>query len=315
MRTTLPDLAVDLGRAVDTALRDAGGVDLARAAERNPNAAERAAAVFAGIGIHDVDPRAGLAEATAAAELCRVAGSFVAPYPVVGVLLRTGDTPFALVDPGFPLIDHAHVAPLWTAAAVSGELFDAEPAEPTGSNLAPFARTVRLRPRPDAESSTMEVQLALVLGAWQLLGIGQRALELAIGHTRARVQFGRPLSDFQVIRHGIAEESVGLEGLDLLCRFALWRVCTEPSSALPDALAARWEAQRVVQRTLRAAQQYHGAAGLADEYDVSVLVRHAQVSLRTPESAAATLGSLRAAIERDGFAGPFAPGGDASTPP
>lgn len=309
MRTTMPEPILDFGRSVDSALRRAGGIDLARDAEADYGAAETALKALSQVGLHDIDPRADLDSGAAAAELCRVAGTQAVPCPVIGILLRdAADKPFALVAEHYPIIDHAAAAPLWRAATLSGRNYEARAVHRTGSNLSPFAMSVNLtRPDADDPAVALDMQLSLVLGAFQLLGTGQRALDLAIRHTREREQFGRALSDFQVIRHSMAELSVGLEGTAVLCRFALWRIFTAPSDSLADALAAKYEAQRVVRNVLRMSQQYHGAAGLADEYDISVLARHAQPALRLPTDMTATMGYLRAAIEDHGFEGPYAP--------
>ncbi|GAA1010227.1 acyl-CoA dehydrogenase [Acrocarpospora pleiomorpha] len=305
MRIELPETALDFGRVADTALRGAGGVDLARDAESDPSAAAKAEECLASIGLYDIDPRDGLDDAVAAAELCRVGGSHAVPFPLAAVLLRTSPgTPFALVDAHHPVIDHALTAGTWTAATLTGDLFDAEPVAAVDSKVAPFAMTVRLRPT-GGTAPVLDRRLSLVLGAYHLLGIGQRALKLAIAHTKVRKQFGQHLSDFQTIRHSLADQSVGLEGLDLLCRFSLWSTFTDSSPSLVDALSVRLEAQRVVKLALRVAQQLHGASGFADEYDISVLVRHAQPGLRLPTDRGATLALLRAAIEEFGFAGPF----------
>ncbi|MGW0595307.1 acyl-CoA dehydrogenase family protein [Streptosporangium sp. NPDC002607] len=302
----LPEAALDFGRVADSALRSAGGVDLARGAESDRRPAARAEECLASIGLYDIDPRSGLDDAVAAAELCRVGGSHAVPFPLVGVLLRTSaGTPFSLVDARHPIIDHAPAAGTWTAATLGGDLFDAEPAAAVDSKVAPFAMTVRLRPVAGGAASVLDRRLGLVLGAYHLLGIGQRALRLAIEHTKVRNQFGHPLSDFQVIRHGLADLSVGLEGLDLLCRFSLWSTFTDTSPSLVDALSVRLEAQRVVKHTLRTTQQFHGASGFADEYDISILVRHAQPGLRLPTDRGATLALLRTAIEEFGFTGSF----------
>ncbi|GAA0823895.1 acyl-CoA dehydrogenase family protein [Streptosporangium amethystogenes subsp. fukuiense] len=308
MRIELPEAALDFGRVADGALRDLGGVDLARSAESDRGAATRARECLASIGLYDIERRGGVDDAVAAAELCRVGGSHAVPFPLAGVLLRTSaETPFSLVDARHPIIDHARAAETWTAATIEGDLFDAEPVAAVESKVAPFAMTVRLRPVAGGAASVLDRRLGLVLGAYHLLGIGQRALRVAIEHTKVRKQFGQPLSDFQVIRHSLADLSVGLEGLDLLCRFSLWSTFTDTSPSLVDALSVRLEAQRVVKHTLRTAQQFHGASGFADEYDISVLVRHAQPGLRLPTDRGATIALLRTAIEEFGFAGPFSP--------
>lgn len=307
MQTTYPEALVDFGRTAEAAVERAGGFDLARRAETDAATDSEVRALLERIGLFDIDPRAELDQAVAAAELARVAGSYAVPYPVVPSLLRSGSTGklFTLIDLRFPLLDHARHAHVWTAATVDGALFNARPRADAGSNLAPFVASADLEPVPGT-AALRDRQLALVLKSFLLLGVGQRALETARRHTSEREQFGRPLSDFQVIRHSLANISVDLEGLDLLARYALWSTFEE-TPTLTDALAARTEAQRVLKETLRLAQQFHGASGLANEYDISVLVRHAQPPLRIPDDTTRTLALLRNSVETDGFNGSFAP--------
>jgi alkylation response protein AidB-like acyl-CoA dehydrogenase len=70
-------------------------------------------------------------------------------------------------------------------------------------------------------------------------------------------------------------------------------------------LALRLHAADVARAAMRTAQQLHGASGVADEYDVSVLCRRAQASLRIPASSDRILDSLSAAIRQEGFASLF----------
>jgi hypothetical protein len=56
---------------------------------------------------------------------------------------------------------------------------------------------------------------------------------------------------------------------------------------------------------LRTTQQLHGAAGVCDEYDISVLARAVQPALRLPWSAERTAEALAATIATDGFLGLF----------
>jgi hypothetical protein len=70
-------------------------------------------------------------------------------------------------------------------------------------------------------------------------------------------------------------------------------------------LALRVHAIDVARAVLRTCQQLHGAAGVCDEYDISVLTRMVQPALRLPWSAERTAASLAEAIQGDGFEGLF----------
>ena len=69
-------------------------------------------------------------------------------------------------------------------------------------------------------------------------------------------------------------------------------------------LALRVHAIDIARAVLRTCQQLHGAAGVCDEYDISVLTRHIQPALRLPFGAERTAAELADAIAADGFVGP-----------
>ena len=147
-----------------------------------------------------------------------------------------------------------------------------------------------------------------------MLGTADRALELAVEHVTGRVQFGKPIAAFQSVQFTLADTAVAVAGLRELAHFTLWRLADAagaPGAALGDALALRVHALDVARSTLRTAQQLHGAAGVCDEYDVSVLTRMVQPALRLPWGAERTAAELSAAVRRDGFVGLFDHGGAA----
>jgi alkylation response protein AidB-like acyl-CoA dehydrogenase len=97
-------------------------------------------------------------------------------------------------------------------------------------------------------------------------------------------------------------------GLRELASFTLWRL-DSPVDASADVFALRVHAIDVARQVLRTCQQLHGAAGVCDEYDISVLTRMVQPALRLPWSAERTATLLADAIARDGFDGLFPHGG------
>ncbi len=65
---------------------------------------------------------------------------------------------------------------------------------------------------------------------------------------------------------------------------------------------------------LRSTQQLHGAPGVCDEYDISIIVRHLQPALRLPCGAESTAEHLAGAVAHHGFAGLFDHGGSVHQP-
>ncbi len=193
-------------------------------------------------------------------------------------------------------------------APLDGPARVAAPGRALATPLGPFVAEVVPGELTDRSPSS-EVALHLTLVAWQVLGTVDRAVELAVEHVTGRIQFGKPLSAFQAVQFQLADAAVAVAGLRELAQFTLWRLVVAPDAALTDVLALRLHALDVARPVLRTCQQLHGAAGVCDEYDVSVLTRHVQPALRLPTSAERTAAALAEAVARDGFDGLFAHGG------
>lgn len=310
MRPVLPELAAEFGATAEKAVIAAGGVDLARRAEADDRVRTHDTAdLLAALGLADLDPRADADTAAAAAELCRVAGRYVLPYPLAAVLLADPDgRPLALDGDGHRA-DHTDLFPYWRLAAPGDPGVVARGGNARlGSKLGPFVGS--LIPRDEgARVDPLDLALHMTFSSWRILGAVERAIELAVEHVRDRHQFGQALAQFQAVQFQLADASVAADGLRELARYTLWRVLTDPSAGLVDPLALRLHALDVGRTALRTTQQLFGAAGLCDEYDVSILVRHIQPELRLPFGSEQTASRLFGAIQRDGFDALFAQGG------
>jgi alkylation response protein AidB-like acyl-CoA dehydrogenase len=138
---------------------------------------------------------------------------------------------------------------------------------------------------PDGTVSAADVDLHLVLGSWRILGALQQSLEITRQHVLARMQFGKPLAEFQAVRFTIADASVALRGLHELAKYTIWRAELTPAEVRSaDALILRLKAADTARQVLRAAHQLLGALGFCDESDISVLDRHTQPLIRLPVS-------------------------------
>jgi len=304
MDLALPEVAEAFALSAERAIVALGGLELARAAEADP--ALRTGALkgaLDALGVGDLDPGADLESAAMAAELARIAGRYVVPYPVVGSVMAGVDgLPVALASAPPLCVDHGDLFARWQVYDFGGTRTEAVPAgAPFASRLAPFV-TPLAAVGPPQEGHPGTVALLCTLWASYLLGVAEHALELAVHHVKGRVQFGRPLAALQSVRFEIADATVAVDGLRELIRFTLWRVAQAKEEALADALAARLAALDVSRPVLRVAQQLHGAAGLATEYDISVLVRHVQPALRLPVDSDAMSDIVFGALGTHGFA-------------
>jgi Acyl-CoA dehydrogenase, C-terminal domain len=314
MNLELPAIAIEFGDAAARAFADAGDVDLARRAEARPETrTDVVAPLLDRLGARDLRVTDDVDTALAGGELCRVAGRCALPYPVAGVLAGGPDRPaLALVDPVLLRADHGDLLPRWRLAAIDGGAWvswEGRPAgAPLGTVLGPFVvdmHVVDVDVAPAGPGAgaggPVDVPMLITLGAWQILGTLERALELAVEHVNARHQFGRPLARFQAVQFQIADATVAVQSLRELARFTMWRLSAAPLDRSVDALALRVQALEAAQAVLRTCHQLHGAVGFCDEHDLSVLSRHVQPQLRLGGGLEATTEHLMAAIDHTGF--------------
>lgn len=314
MNPSLPDEAADFGAAAEKAFVALGAVDAARRAETDPSARRgEVEPVLQALGAGDLDPRHDLDTAAAAGALCRAAGRVALPYPVAAALLRDADgnpTVAVASAEGTGRVDHGDLFPTWRLADLTGGAVLASGASrPLASRLAPFVCDVRASGAREVNGGTHDAALWITLSGWRILGCAERALELAVWHVRDREQFGQKLSEFQAVQFQLADAAVAVAGLDELCRYTTWRTWSDRDNVSVDALALRLCALETARVVLRTSQQLHGAAGVCDEYDVSVLARHIQPDLRLPFGSATTAARLATSVQELGFEALFPQGG------
>ncbi|MFD4354362.1 acyl-CoA dehydrogenase family protein [Nocardia sp. NPDC058518] len=159
--------------------------------------------------------------------------------------------------------------------------------------------------RPLDTRGADDLALALVLPCWTLLGMLDRAMELAGDHVLVREQFGRRLADFQSVQFQLTDAEVERKGVEMLARYALWSIQTGQPDAVADALAARLAVLEAAEIVFRVAHQVHGAVGFCDETTLSWLSRHSLPLRRLPLGITGTEDLLTRRIGARGLAGPF----------
>jgi acyl-CoA dehydrogenase len=107
-------------------------------------------------------------------------------------------------------------------------------------------------------------RLALALGA---VGAAEEILEQALAFVRARRAFGKAVSEFQVVKHKLAELACDLEASRQLTYHAL-RLHAAGEHAIAQTSMAKKHATEMCCRLADAALQLHGGAGYMMEYDI-----------------------------------------------
>ena len=287
MKTELPQDVSDFAAIAAKRLARLGGPPAALRAETDDGVRDAARSALNDVGAFELDVRSASDDLLAAAVLCQAAGATALPYPVIEELLAIDGTRLTLVNPETPRIDHGDLPGDWIAADLDGTRYHPQPATRTNAKLGPFLVPARLS-APDGTVPAGDVNLHLVLGSWRILGALQQSLHIVTEHVRARIQFGKPLADFQAVRFAAADAAVAVRGLHELAKYTICRpesLTVQVHSA--DALVLRYKAADTARQVLRTSHQLLGALGFCDESDVSVLDRHTQPLIRLPLGAEA----------------------------
>jgi alkylation response protein AidB-like acyl-CoA dehydrogenase len=138
----------------------------------------------------------------------------------------------------------------------------------------------------DALTRAIEVtRLAL---AAELAGIASRALEITVGYTRNRVQFGKPIASFQAVQHRLVDMWGDAEfACAAVVNAAETAVLGESKDATLATLAAKARAGDAAVSVTRRSVHLHGAMGFTDECDIGLYLKRAinlNATLGQPEA-------------------------------
>ncbi|MFD4637964.1 acyl-CoA dehydrogenase family protein [Lentzea sp. NPDC058436] len=174
-----------------------------------------------------------------------------------------------------PLIPHAAEADRYLL--VEGDtLREATPTTELQS-VDPTRRLVELSPGPVIATDVPAARafdLGVLTCSAQLLGLGRAMLEMTTEYAKARAQFGRPIGQFQAVKHHLANVLIGLElARPLVFGAAVTMTPRDVSAAKVATSDAAWQAARV-------ALQVHGAIGYTGEHELGRFLLQAR-ALRT----------------------------------
>jgi len=114
--------------------------------------------------------------------------------------------------------------------------------------------------------------------AAQGVGIARGATERALEYAEEREQFDRPISDFQAIKHKLAEMHTNTEAARWLTYRSAWAVDNEAGDLTALASMAKEFASRTAVEAADEAVQIHGGAGFVNDHDVERLYRDAKIT-------------------------------------
>ena len=139
------------------------------------------------------------------------------------------------------------------------------PAEPLGGALGGATLIERLLDR------------AAVLVAFEQVGGGQAALDMAREYAVGRFAFGRPIASFQAIKHKLADMYVAIELARSNAFYGAWALSTDAPDLPVAAAAARVSATEAYFHAAKENIQTHGGMGFTWEFDCHLHYRRAKL--------------------------------------
>ncbi len=126
---------------------------------------------------------------------------------------------------------------------------------------------------------------AVVLLAAELVGVAQRALDMAVAYAKERQQFGRPIGAYQAVSHRLANMLWEVEEARSLAYYAAWCADDEPGSLALAASMAKARASDAACAVTHDAIQTFGGIGFTWEHDIHFFLKRAWVSAQLLGSA------------------------------
>ena len=123
---------------------------------------------------------------------------------------------------------------------------------------------------------TGAVDRALVAIAAELVGVAQRAQEMAVAYAKEREQFGRPIGSYQAVSHQCARMLYDTEEARSLTYYAAWVADAEPETLALAASMAKARASDAAWSVSAAALQVHGGIGFTWEHDLQFWLKRAK---------------------------------------
>jgi len=114
--------------------------------------------------------------------------------------------------------------------------------------------------------------------AAEMVGTGQKALDLAVSYAKERVQFGKPIGSFQAVKHKCVDMMVQVENARSLTYYAAWTVDENTAEARQAVPMAKAYCSDMCKTVTSEAIQVHGGIGFTWEHDMHLFYRRGLAS-------------------------------------
>jgi alkylation response protein AidB-like acyl-CoA dehydrogenase len=110
----------------------------------------------------------------------------------------------------------------------------------------------------------------------EMIGAAEGAHRLTVDYAAQRIQFGKPIGQFQGVKHPLAAAYVDIESFKSLCYYAAWQLDENAAEASIAASRAKAYASEAFPRFGIDAVQLHGGIGYTWEYDAHLYLKRAK---------------------------------------
>jgi alkylation response protein AidB-like acyl-CoA dehydrogenase len=117
--------------------------------------------------------------------------------------------------------------------------------------------------------------IAVAIAA-ELVGVSQRAMEMAVEYAKDRQQFGRPIGAYQAVAHRCAQMLLEVESARSATLYAGWAADHEPETLPLASAMAKAYASDTGWRVTAASLQVHGGIGFTWEHDLHFFLKRAK---------------------------------------
>lgn len=118
-------------------------------------------------------------------------------------------------------------------------------------------------------------QRGALLAAAQMIGIGQRCIDMAVAYAKDRTQFGKPIGSYQAVKHLVASAQVAVEFARPVVHAAAAELALGTAASRARGAHAKIVAGDAADLAARTAVQVFGAMGITQEADVHFFLKRA----------------------------------------
>ena len=147
-------------------------------------------------------------------------------------------------------------------------------------SIDPFRRLFRVSWSPSPATSVGSgwdgtADRGALFAAAQMIGLGQRCIDMAVAYAKERQQFGKPIGSNQAVKHLISTAQVKIEFARPVVHAAAAELSLDTLASRARVAHAKIAAGEAADLAARTAVQVHGAMGMTWEVDLHFFLKRA----------------------------------------